>query len=172
MKFILTNVTTLSSSAGGVLTGFIPFDPATITYNEYASLGALFDEVKLDRVSSLWQPLVGATGVVGTTVQIFNTFQVGVDRDAINTATASYSQVLRLDGSVAVARVVADNLPIKTSYVAPPGRLYASTAVPSTINPPSGAVGMFRYATNAGVTASRDYYIVVTKATMWFRNRV
>lgn len=173
--FICTFASVLTSSAGGILQGFIPFDPNTIVYNEYGSLGALFDEVKLVHAEIQFVPLISAAGTVNVagvaTPKIFNHFVCGVDRDAINTATASTTQVLRLDGSLSMTNIAADNLPSVIKYK-PKGLGYCTTAVSATINPPAGCVGLVRYACLSTVSTSTDYYRYVVKAKLRFRNRV
>jgi len=174
-QFVLTGSTTLIAAGGtGAFIGFIPFDPNTFSYNEYSSLSSLFDEVRLCSAEASWTPLLSAAGTIpgSATPVIFNQMQVGVDRDSFTTATASYAQVVRLDGSQSIARISGDHLPVVTRYRAPGNRVFATTAVSSTINPPTGCVGCFRYSSVTALTPGTDYYIVVLKALMEFRNRV
>lgn len=167
----------LSSDGAGVLRGFIPFDPVLLSSADYVSFASLFDEVKLVTAEVGFIPVANAshasTNSGSAVTLVIRSIMAGVDRNAISTSTSSYIEVLRLDGAQELKRTTADTGGVGIiSYSPPRNRPYASTAVPATIDPPAGCVGMVRYAAATAVTVSQVYYDIVVKLKIVLRNRV
>jgi hypothetical protein len=165
----------LAADGSGVFRGFIPFDPILLSSGDYNSFASLFDEVTLSHAEIRFVPVLNAvhasTASGSAVTQVVRSIMAGVDRNAINTTTSSYLEVLRLDGAQNLNRTTAeDDCSSIIRYKAK--RPYCSTAVPSTIDPPAGCVGMVRYAAAAALTASAVYYDIVIKLRLVFRNRV
>lgn len=167
---------TLSADGSGILRGFIPFDPVLLSSGDYTSFATLFDQVRLLEAEVCFVPVLNAdhanTASGSSVVQAVRAIMAGVDRNAINTTTTSYLEVLRLDGAQMLTRTTAETGGVTIIRYRNIARPPCSTAVPSTIDPPAGCVGMVRYASAATLTASAVYFDIVIKLKLEFSNRV
>jgi hypothetical protein len=176
-QFDLVATTTLGTTAGGVLNQTIAFSPAVTTYNEYASLAALFDEVVLRRAALQFLPTVGSNGTVltaaGGAQVIINGVACGYNSDNISTSPASYAAVVRLAKSANIARCIADHSGVTTmKVVIVRNRPWASTSTPAVASPPAGCVGTFDVANAINMSNSTTYYVATLRSTMRFRMRI
>lgn len=174
MDFQLHIKGSLSSDGSGVYRGFIPLDPSIGVYLEYSSLASIFDEVKLISAEVQMVPVLSSSGSEGATpsYRIHTDVIGGFDRNSINTTTASSDQVVRLDGSQSMTVLRGDNQCQIFRWRTPKDRGYCSTAVPSTIDPPAGCAGLFRYAAVSTVSLNQNYHLYTVKTVLRFRNRV
>ena len=172
---IINAQSSLAADGSGVFRGFIPFDPILLSSPDYAQFANLFDEVTLTHAEVRFIPILSAihasTSSGSSVTQVVRSIMAGVDRNAYSTSTTSYLEVLRLDGSQCLNRTTAEDAGL--SIIRYKGnRPYASTAVPTTLDPPTGCVGVVRYAAASTLTASAVYFDIIVKLRLVFRNRV
>jgi len=174
-RFDMVASTTVGTNASGSLQQALAFSPAVVSYQEWAALSALFEEVVLIRAQCSFLPLIGSDGQILTTTTaskaMVNDVVVGANPDNISTAP-SFSSVIRLAKSVSLARTIADiSGPTMISYRPPPDRPYARTATPAVQDPPAGMVGSFDIANATALTVSIPYYSNVLRVVVSLRNR-
>jgi hypothetical protein len=176
-RFVLVAFGSISSSGTGSLLTNVPISPGVASYQEWAALAGLFDEVKLHSSQIYIRPLAGSNGqnlslnTVGADLQL-NDLWGAVDRDNINTAPGSFSAVVRLESAVPIQRTVADSGSKVISYKTRPGLGWATTVAPATVSPPAGVLGSYVFATPTGVSGSVTYFNYVVRTEVMLRNRV
>jgi hypothetical protein len=169
--------TSIGTPAATFILSTLPISPAVATYAEWASLAALFDEVKLVRAALNFLPNVGSDGQAlsaGSSVnQPVSAFLCGVNHDNISSSPASYAAVGRLASSANVIRCIGDKGQSIFTFRAPSGLLWARTVTPAVQDPPAGVLGSFDFASDptTSLIAASIYYKNTLRTTVMLRNR-
>jgi hypothetical protein len=176
-KFDMFANTSIGTAAVGIILQSLSISPAVVSYAEWATLSALFDECKLVRAQLEFIPLIGSDGqnlssTTATNLQQ-STFICGLNYTNISTAPASFAAVGRLAHSSQVIRTIADSngQSVFTMHAAR-SLPYARVAVPAVSDPPAGMLGSFDVATDVNtLTPTTTYYRNILRTTVALRMR-
>jgi len=171
--------TAVGTGSAAYIASTLSISPAVVSYAEWPALAALFDEVKLVKASLLFIPLVGSDGQTFTsataTKVLLSAIICGANHDNINTSPASYAAVGRLAKSANVIRCIGDTSGQSSVFTLTPakGLVWARTATPAILDPPSGVLGSFDLASDATTNLSMTtvYYKNTLRTTIVLRNR-
>jgi hypothetical protein len=153
------------SSVGGTLSGYLSIDPTVISYSEFSTLSALFNEVRTVRAQvqySNCNPHYDAFAAGDTK----NSVAFCWDDPLSSTTPTSYNQVI---DNAAVWIINLGSPKVQKMDALITNRSWASTLTPSP-GPYAGCGGQFSYY-STGLTASANYFEAYVFVEMEFRNR-
>jgi len=154
-----------SSSVGGTLSGYLSVDPTVISYSEFSTLSALFNEVRI----------VKAQAIISNCNPHYDAFAAGDTKNSLafcwddplsSTTPTSYNQVI---DNAAVWILNLGSPKTMTMDATITDRNWASTLTPSP-GPYAGCGGQFSYYAT-GLTVSAPYFESYIFVEMEFRNR-
>jgi len=163
--FRLANAGTASSTAGGVLSGFASFDPSNVPFAEFATLQALFNQVRLVEARFT---VVNANPHADGYATGFQKFAAFVSCDPGLTATTPGSIANIIDCPNSHMWNLASPRTFTFVYKAKDTE-FARTTVPAP-GPYAGCYGQFQWY-QGGLTVSTAYFSYILELFLEFTSR-
>jgi hypothetical protein len=176
-RFVMTFASSIATNGSGLYLATIPISPAIVSYLEWGSLSALFDEIKLVSTTVQFRPKIGSDGQLlsssTATKAVTADTWAGFDWDNLSTAPASFSAVIRLGSARSMQRCVGDDSgQSRFTQRTRPGLGWARIATPGTQDPPAGVIGCWMIASGSPQAATTSYYDFVMKTEVILRCRL
>lgn len=177
-RFTIVSNSALSSTGAGSFNVFQPISPNIVTYAEWSSLAALFDEVRLIQSTLYLRPCIGDNGqslqtATSGTNLILTDIWGGTDCNNLSTAPSGFAAVLRLSDSRPIRRTVSEVDGVNALTMKARKDLgWASTGTPAVQDPPAGLLGSFNFSNSSALSVSSQYFLTVLKTSVWLRCRI
>jgi len=166
--FRLTNVATWSTTAGGVLAGFVSFDPSNIPLPEYATLSALFDQVRLSWARLTITNVNPHSDGYAVGNQKYGTF-VACDPGLTATTPGSIAAVIDCPNVLVFNLASPKTFHIEYKARGRQENAFARTSTPAP-GPYAGCYGQFQWY-NGGLTVSTAYIQTMFEGFYEFTSR-